>query len=286
MMRWAPVRRRTDALGERLCKPDAVSDTPARVTHLRTTPIKGFTMRESSQVFLSIEDGVAGDRAFFMVDRAGKLLSATRTACFLPYWASFDPPAEVLAIGRAADTLLEDRVVAQEPVRAHFFGDRYASGLVVEGPWSRYLSEIAGEPVRLVRATGPLGGFDLHPVSLLSEASVRALTDDTADGPLDSRRFRMTITIDGVPAFSEDGWLGEALRLGDAVVRVTSRVRRCAAVQKDPDGAERRQDALRRIKDVRGTVTTPLGRGLALGVYGDVEEAGVIQVGDVVQVVA
>ena len=262
-----------------------MSDTGAQVTHLRTTPIKGFTIRESSRVFLSVDEGVAGDRAFFMADSAGKLLSATRTACFLPYWASFDPRTDVLAIGLGAETVLEERVLAGEPVRAHFFGDRYASGLAVEGPWNRFLSETAGEPVRLVRATGPLGGFDLHPVSLLSGASVRALTDDTRDEPLDSRRFRMTITIDGVPAFTEDAWLGRELRIGDAVVRVTSLVRRCAAVQKDPDGAERRQDALRRIKEVRGTVTTPLGRGLALGVYGDVEEPGLVQVGDGVRLV-
>ncbi len=262
-----------------------MSDTGAHVTHLRTTPIKGFSVQDASSVSLTVDEGVAGDRAFFMVDPAGKLLSATRTACFLPYWASFDPRTDVLAIGRGEETLLAERVVAEEPVRAHFFGDRYASGLVVEGPWSRYLSEIAGEPVRLVRATGPLGGFDLHPVSLLSDASVHALTDDTGGDPLDSRRFRMTITIDGVPAFAEDTWLGRALRIGESVVRVTSLVRRCAAVQKDPDGAGRRQDALRRIKEVRGTVTTPLGRGLALGVYGDVEEAGVVEIGDSVRVV-
>ena len=263
-----------------------MSDTGAHVMHLRTTPVKGFTIKESSRVFLSVDEGIAGDRAFFLADPAGKLLSATRTACFLSYWASFDPRTDVLAVGRGAETVQEERVVANEPVRAHFFGDRYASGLVVEGPWTRLLSEIAGEPVRLVRATSPLGGFDLHPVSLLSGASVRALTDDAGDEPLDSRRFRMTITIDGVPAFTEDTWLGRQLSVGDSVVRVTSLVRRCAAVQKDPDGAEGRQDALRRIKSVRGTVMTPLGRGLTLGVYGDVEEPGLIQVGDVVRLVA
>jgi uncharacterized protein YcbX len=170
-------------------------------------------------------------------------------------------------------------------LRAHFYGDRYATGLVVEGRWSRWLSQVAGEPVRLVRATGPLGGYDLHAVSLLSAASVRALTDGTDHEPLDSRRFRMTITLDGVPAFAEDAWLGEPLRIGDAVVRVRSIVKRCAAVQKDPDGAAVRQDALRRIKEVRGTAMTPLGRGLPLGVYGDVEASGVVRVGDGVRLI-
>jgi uncharacterized protein YcbX len=267
-----------------------VSHTPAHgtacVTHLRTTPIKGFAIRESSSVFLAVDEGIAGDRAFFLVDAAGKLLSATRTAHFLRYWASFDPSSEVLAIGCGAETLLQEQVVAGKAARVHFFAERYASGQIVQGPWSQFLSEIAREPVQLVRATGPLGGFDVHPVSLLSGASVRALTDDTADEPLDSRRFRMTITVEGVPAFTEDAWLGKALRIGHAVVRMTSPIRRCAAVQKDPDGAVARQNVLRRIKEVRGTMTTSLGRGLHLGVYGDVQQSGHVQVGDSVRLVA
>ncbi len=72
----------------------------ARVAHLRTTPVKGFTMRESSTVYLAVDNGVEGDRAFFLMDGSGRLLSATRTACFLRYWASFDPLGEVLSIGR------------------------------------------------------------------------------------------------------------------------------------------------------------------------------------------
>jgi len=258
----------------------------ACVTHLRTTPVKGFAIRESSGVVLAVDEGVAGDRAFFLIDAAGTLLSATRTASFLPYWASFDPRSDVLAVGRGPQTLLEERVVVGEAARAHFFAARYASGHVVRGPWNRFLSEIAGESVRLIRATGPLGGFDVHPVSLLSGASVRALTEDTAEEPLDSRRFRMTVTVDGVPPFTEDAWVGEALRIGHAVVRVTSPIRRCAAVQRDPDGASGRANSLRRIKQVRGTMTSPLGRGLHLGVYGDVEQTGYVQVGDRVSLLA
>jgi uncharacterized protein len=261
-------------------------EVAAHVAHLMTTPVKGFAMRESSRVFLAVGTGVEGDRAFFLMDEAGKLMSATRTACFLRYWASFDPFREVLAIGRGGEPLVEEQVVVEGAVRAHFFGDRHASGQLVRGPWSRFLSEVAGEPVRLVRATGPLGGFDVHSVSLLTGASVRALTDNSRSDPLDARRFRMTITIEGVPAFGEDTWLGSALRIGDSLVRVTSRVRRCAAVQKDPDGAEGAEDALRRIKQVRGTATTPLGRGLCLGVYGDVERSGSVQVGDSVRRIA
>ena len=258
-------------------------DVVAHVAHLRTTPIKGFTMQEASSVQLVVGEGVAGDRAFFLMDERAKLLSATRTAAFLPYWARLDSDSEVLAIGRGADTLLEERVVAEEAVRAHFFAERYATGHVVKGPWSDLLSEIAGQRIRLVRAAGPLGGYDLHPVSLVAAASVRALTDGDGREPIDDRQFRMTVTVDGVPPFTEDTWRNETIRIGEAVIRVTSQVRRCAAVQKDPEGSGRGRDALRRIKEVRGTTTGARGPGLHLGVYGDVLESGHVHVGDSVR---
>ena len=254
----------------------------AHVTHLRTTPIKGFTMQESPALSLT-DTGVVGDRAFFMVDDAGKLVSATRTAAFLPYWARFDPDRHLLTIGRGVDVLLSEEVTDGEPVRAHFFADRYATGHVVTGPWSRVLSQIAGRPVRLVRAADPLGGYDLHRVSLASEASVRAL-DDGADGaPLDGRRFRMTVMIRGVPPFTEDTWQDGLVQVGESVVRVEVPVRRCAAVQKHPDGLESRDDPLRRIQEVRGPTTSRHGRGLHLGVYGEVVRPGLVRVGDAVQ---
>lgn len=255
-------------------------DVVAHVTQLRTTPIKGFTMQESPVVTLAVDEGVAGDRAFFLMDERDKLLSATRTAAFLSYWAGFDTDSEVLTIGLGANTVLEERVVAEEAVRAHFFADRYATGRVVKGPWSDLLSEIAGKRIRLVRATGPLGGFDVHPVSLIAGASVRALADANGKEPIDDRQFRMTVTVEGVPAFTEDTWLGQTIRIGKSVVRVAIPVRRCAAVQKSPDGVGKGRDALRRIKQVRGTTTSPSGRGLHLGVYGDVLESGPARVGD------
>jgi uncharacterized protein len=253
----------------------------ARVTHLRTTPIKGFTMQDSSALLLT-ETGVVGDRAFFMVDDADKLVSATRTASFLPYWARFDPERHVLAIGRGDDVLVSEQVIDGEPVRAHFFADRYATGHVVPGPWSGVLSEIAGRPIRLVRAADPLGGYDVHRVSLASEASVGALID-VDQSALDDRRFRMTITIQGVPPFTEDTWTDRLVHAGASVVRVEVPIRRCAAVQKHPDGLESRVDPLRRIKEVRGPMTSRNGRGLHLGVYGEVVRPGLVRVGDAVR---
>jgi uncharacterized protein YcbX len=252
----------------------------AHVTHLRTTPVKGFTMQESPALLLT-GNGVAGDRAFFMADDADKLVSATRTAAFLPYWARFEPQHDLLTIGRGDDVIASEEVTTHEPARVHFFADRYATGHVVGGCWSRVLSEIAGRPVRLVRASDPLGGYDLHRVSLASEESVAAL-DGADDPPIDDRRFRMTVTIQGLPAFTEDSWAGGLVRIGDSVVRIEVPIRRCAAVQKDPDGLRSRIDPLSRIKQVRGVTTSRHGRALHLGVYGEVVQPGAVRVGDAV----
>ena len=37
---------------------------------------------------------------------------------------------------------------------------------MVEGPWNEVLSDAAGEPVRLVRASDPSAGHDEYPVTL------------------------------------------------------------------------------------------------------------------------
>ena len=257
-----------------------VDGAAATVTHLRTTPIKGFTMRESPSLSLT-GTGVVGDRAFFMVDDADKLMSATRTPSFLPYWARYEP--EVLTIGRGDDVLLSEEVADGEPVRAHFFADRYATGHVVPGPWSKVLSEIAGQRIRLVRAADPLGGYDVHRVSLASEESVEALAGEADADRIDGRRFRMTVMVQGVPPFTEDTWTGGLVQVGESVVRVEVPIRRCAAVQKHPDGLESRADPLRRIKEVRGSMTSRNGRGLHLGVYGEVVQPGLVRVGDAVR---
>jgi hypothetical protein len=45
------------------------------------------------------------------------------------------------------------------------------------------------------------------------------LTDGTCvGGPVDGRRFRMTFTLSGAQEHEEDTWIGQHVRIGDAVV--------------------------------------------------------------------
>ena len=258
---------------------------PIRVSRLSVTAIKGFGLEDVQRLHIA-EDGVAGDRALFLVDDEDTLLSATRTSAFLPYWSRLTPQpgAEVLTIGRGEAELISSALEHGPVVRAHFFGDRYVNGHLVEGPWAGLLSDIAGRPVRLVRAIDPMAGYDVHPFTLVSEESVRALGREADGSPLDGRRFRMTVTVEGVPAFTEDTWQGSSLTFGRCVVRSGGPVKRCATVQRHPDGRDGTIKSLGRIKSVRGVGMSEFGRGLNLGVYGEVLRAGEVRVGEPVRV--
>ncbi len=253
----------------------------ATVTALQVTAVKGFQVRQRSEVLITAE-GIPGDRCFAVIDEHDAVLTVGGTSAFLPYWSSFDVDEGRLAIGRGDEVVLADEVVTSASLRIHYFGDRYGIGHVVAGPWADFLSDVAGQAVRLVRTSGPLGGYDVHTVTLVAEASVRALGEDADGGPLDGRRFRMTVGLEGLPAFGEDALSGATLALGSrgCSLSIGGPVKRCAAVQRHPEGSLVRLNTLKRIHDVRGTGTSELGRGLNLGVYGEVVSPGPVCVGD------
>jgi len=251
---------------------------PAQVSRLSLTAIKGFGIREVDKVELR-HDGAVGNREFFTVDEHQKLYSVTRTSAFMSYWSLITPDSQ-LQIGRGADTLHQGHVELGAPVRSHFFGERFVDGRRVLGSWDEALSDLAGTRLRLVRSVTPSGGFDLHPATLQSEASVTALGSEADGSPLDPRRFRMLITCAGTEAFEEDTWSGRVASVGTAALTLGGPVRRCVAVQRHPADGSSEVNALRLIKDRRGLRSSELGRGLTLGVYAEVSREGVVRVGD------
>jgi uncharacterized protein YcbX len=252
------------------------------VTQLNITAIKGFRLCHPESITLTA-GGATGNRDFLLVDEADRSFSVTRSGAFLPYWSHFDADSQMLSVGLDNRTCLEHPVYRGEPVHARLFGDHYVDGHYVEGPWPAFFSSVAGAPLRLVRTCTPSGGFDLHPVTLLSEASVAALGQEKDDQLLDSRRFRMLIICSGLEAFAEDGWKGAELAVGSARLRIGGPVPRCAAVQRHPDDPGGKLDTLRRLRVIRGVQPSELGRTLNLGVYAEVTQPGMVFVGDQVR---
>lgn len=120
------------------------------------------------------------------------------------------------------------------------------------------------------------GAFDAMPVSVISDSTVSALCT-LAHVPGNELRFRpnVVVTLDSGAPFEEDEWVGSAVRIGAAVVRMDRRDSRCIIVNVDPASG---------LPDSHLLKVTGTTRGACAGVYGTTVLPGLIRVGDPVVV--
>jgi uncharacterized protein YcbX len=118
-------------------------------------------------------------------------------------------------------------------------------------------------------------------VSLVSTGSLAALAEAADVKAVDGRRFRMTLTVDGLGPHGEDEWLGRRVRAGAALVELVGNVGRCAVTTRDPDTGIRNLETLDLIEAYRGLLETT--EPLPFGVWGRVVEPGRVALGDAVE---
>ena len=250
-----------------------------QVTRLSTTPIKGFGLTHPDAIQLDA-NGAVGDRDFFVVNADGALLSITRTGVFAGWKAAFEPTTAVMSLTSPDGDTFADEVVEGEGLVVDFWGSRDVPGHLVSGPWSEFLTELAGEPVSLVRTQEPGSGFDERAVTLVSHESVAELARVTENADIDPRRFRMLIDFSGVDPYEEETWNQQTLTVGSAALRVRGAVPRCNATTRNPDTGTRDLKTLQLLSQGRGMTPNDFGEDLNMGVYADVLEPGVVSVGD------
>lgn len=131
---------------------------------------------------------------------------------------------------------------------------------------AEWLSEVLGEPLRLVRqdpalprlANPDYAGPEPHPVSfadgypvlMISRASLDDLNRQLPE-PIPMARFRPNVVIDGVDAYAEDAMT--RFRAGAVVLRGIKRCDRCAITTTDQQTGARhpRQEPIRTLKTYR-----------------------------------
>lgn len=259
-------------------------DRMPTVAWISIAPVKSMALQPLAEAYLGPR-GIAGDRRFAVVDAAGRLVNAKRQGPLVTIVPTVSPDGSHLSLRFPDGRVVEGPVERGPAMEAMFFGHpRGAAHL--EGPFDAALSAWADTPLRLVEMDSPGNGVDRGDEGgWVTIASVAALADlahaGGLDDPLDARRFRMTLGIDGVPAWAEDGWLGRHVRVGEAVVRPEGNVGRCAVTTHDPDVGRPDVDTLRLLAETRGHLATT--EPLPFGVWARVIEPGRVRPGDPVE---
>jgi uncharacterized protein YcbX len=251
------------------------------VTSISYTPMKGLGLIHVEETELELT-GVRNNRRFHLITSEGRLVNGKVAGTLVQVAATADLDGTTLALRFPDGSTLDGPVALGDPVETDFYG-RPVAGRLVEGTFSEGLSSFAGQDLRLVRVNEPGAGSDRGigaSVSVVSRGTLDRLAQEAGREAIDGRRFRMLFDIDGVEAHTEDTWVGHRVAFGDAVVRLQGPVGRCAVTTHDPDTGVR---DLATLRILRGYRRNDGEEPLPIGVWGGVEQPGLVRVGDTVE---
>lgn len=243
-------------------------------------PVKSLGLVHPDEIEIG-PHGVVGNRRFWLVDGDGRLFNNKRCGPMVRIRPEWDEESRTLALTLPDGERVEGVVELGDAVPAEMYGHPHPSRRVV-GPWEAAISRVAGRPLTLLWADDHATdrGYRGGDISLVSLASLERLRSvGGADRPVDGRRFRMLLEIDGVGAHEEDEWLGTQVQVGAAVLVLNGDVGRCVVTSHNPDTGVTDFDTLGTLARYRRE-----GRNepLPLGVYGAVAAPGRVRVGDAV----
>ena len=166
---------------------------------------------------------------------------------------------------------------------------RYAIG--VRNPLGLFRVDVRREVTRMTPSKEALGwqavtGFaDAFPIHVMGGASVRDLSGRQPAGspPLDIRRFRPNVVVEGLEPYAEDEW--KRVRLGEGEYHVTGRCVRCRLPNVNPDTGKRHmKEPDRTLRAERDVDKGAPGKGcLGLNLV-PARQEGTVRVGDEVVV--
>ncbi|MBK0418196.1 MOSC domain-containing protein [Leucobacter sp. CSA1] len=262
----------------------------ARVAALSRYPVKGFTPEPRESLTVQPDGRIAGDRvlAFRFADAAvperrdgldywpkAKGLALQDFPSLAALRLSYDADAQRVRIGIGDEELVEAGLDAAG--RAELVGA--VTDFVLASPEAKRLRRPGRLPLVLV-GDGVRSRFQDRPrgyVSLHGGASLAAL-NAALGGPVDDRRFRSNVVVDGLEAWEELEWRGR-VRIGDVAFSTEEPIVRCLATHANPDTGVRDAPVLTALTRRLGQREPTLGQLLL-----PVGTGGVIRIGDEVSV--
>jgi uncharacterized protein YcbX len=237
-------------------------------------PVKGFTPEPLDAVELTAGACFPFDRRYAVEDgpsgfdpAAPKHISKQKFAVLAKI------PAVALVRTHMDDEtgLLEASFDGERPIRVSL---DHEAGREAFALW---LAEVLGDEVssrlKVLPAPGAHrfmddeGGF----ISIINLESVRDF-EGRIGRPVDPRRFRANLYVEGWPAWAENETIGRRIRLGEAEVEVFKPIPRCMATHVDPDSGERDIDLVPALFETYGH--------RLCGVYGTILRGGRVRIGD------
>ena len=247
----------------------------AQIASLYRYPVKGLTPEPLQSVALNvgqtlpadrryaIENGPSGfdpanpqwmSKAYFLMLQRDQWLAGLQTR--------FDDASSVLTIRDHGAVVAEGNLETAEGRSAieRFFATRFAG-------------QIKGPPKILSGGGHSFSDVAKKVVSIINLGSVRAI-ESMVRLSVHPLRFRANLYVEGWPAWHEFELLGQTLAIGKARLKVVQRIKRCAAINVDPESAAR-------DLNIPQALQRRLGHG-DCGIYAEVIAGGVIAVGDAV----
>ncbi len=254
-----------------------------KVSRIGVAVLKGTQHQARSSIELT-RQGPIGDRLFCLVDESRRqvLKTVEHTSLIASTVTCSDGVLDAEVAGRR---FADAPVPTGARLEVDYWGRR-VDAEILSGPWAHAYSGLLGKPVLLVRvqAGDIVYGNQVSLVTTSAVAGLRAPTragfaptTQALDPDRDSARFRSTVVIDTRDSpYAKPGaeleWIGRDLRLGTAVVRLTSAIVRCAVVNLDPSTGHR-DLALLKVLPLNAE-NEPI-----FGLQGDVVEPGLVEHG-------
>jgi uncharacterized protein YcbX len=251
----------------------------AKLEIIRRFPVKGLSSEDLDEVDLVAGRGVPNDREYALAlagnpfDEANprpipktKFVVLARFARLAALQTKLDFPTSTLSLSHAGSVVASGDLDTPEGRNA------------IEGALDDFVGPALGGRPRVVKANGHrFTDVSVHSpmlmeaISVINLATVRAFEQQMGK-PVDPRRFRGNLIVDGIRPWAEFDLLDRTFSIGKIVVKGVRRTKRCPATEVNPDTAER---------DIR----VPLelleryGHG-DLGIYVTVLSGGTLRTGD------
>lgn len=194
----------------------------ATLTAIRRYPVKGMSGQDLTATDLTAGQAIPLDRRYGLLHGPAALDTETegwrlpsdfftldRTEKLAALQTEFDEETRALLIRRGGRQVSRGRL------------DQPMGRTLLEQFFAAYLAGIVPGMPRLIEAQhGAFGDSEESSVTLLNLASLRDLEERIAKQPVDPRRLRANLLLDGVDPWAERGWIGRTLTVGPATLEV------------------------------------------------------------------